>query len=173
MDQSSDRGWQCLERKEFAEAQQHYEKAVQLANELNDNWRRISFSQLLGLALNEQDKLPEAKDALERALRLAESEDDLRVVGHGMLLACRTCSREMDESAAIALLWRALDSALEVNDGQTSEVSLGCLGEIYRNRGWLEQAAECFRQAAELGEDKHNRIAWLGNLGQTLAEMGD
>jgi len=173
MDQVSDRGWQCLERKEFAEAQQHYEKAVQLANELNDNCAESVFLSYLGLALNEQDKLPEAKDALERALRLAESEDDLRVVGHVCYLLAELARGEMDESAAIALLWRALDSALEVNDGQTSEVSLGCLGEIYRNRGWLEQAAECFRQAAELGEDKHNRIAWLGNLGQTLAEMGD
>ncbi len=158
MDQVSDRGWQCLEKKEFAAAQQHYDEAVRLAHELKDGCAESVFLSYLGLALKEQDKIAEAKDALERALKLAETE---------------LARDEQDESAAIALLWRALDSALEVNDGQTGEVALGCLGEIYRNRGWLEQAAECFRQAAELGEDKHNRIAWLGNLGQTLVEMGD
>ena len=36
-------------------------------------------------------------------------------------------------------LWLALEAALATGDEQTSELAFGQLGEIFRNRGWLEQ----------------------------------
>jgi tetratricopeptide (TPR) repeat protein len=173
MNQSSDLGWDALAKDDFQLAEKHYAEAVEMARSLNDRAAEAVLLSYLGLSLKGQDRPDEARDVLESALAIAEADNDLHVIGHVCYLLAEMACDDSDESAAISLLWRALDCALGAKDGDTGEVVLGCLGEIYRNRGWLEQAAECFRQAAEQGVSKTNRIAWLGNLGQTLAEMGD
>lgn len=174
MNNASDRGWEALGRGEHLSAEHDYRLALEIARELGDRTAEAVFLSYLGLALKGQENcVAEARQALDDALQVAEQEGDLRVIGHVCYLLAEMACDEADESSAISLLWRSLDSALEAHDGDTGEVALGRLGEIYRNRGWLEQAAECFRQAAELGTNKGNRVAWLGNLGQTLAEMGD
>ncbi len=173
MSEASDRGWTALGNSDFVSAGRHYFDALESARQLNDRSAEAVFSSYWGLALKGQGLVEEARIALDRALLLAEEENNLAVIGHVCYLLAELYCDELDESSAISLLWRSLDSALESGDGGTSEVALGKLGEIYRNRGWLEQSSECFRQAAELGTNKKNRIAWLGNLGQTLLEMGD
>lgn len=173
MNQASDKGWEALGKRDYAAAEQNYSQALEAARVLKDRTAEAVFLSYLGLALKERGKLDECKVALVKSLTIAEEDEDTRVIGHVSYLLAEAVSEEGDDNSAISLLWRALDCSLEVGDGDTSEVALGRLGEIYRNRGWLEQAAECFRQAAELGSNKANRIAWLGNLGQTLVEMGD
>ncbi len=173
MNQASDKGWEALGNQDYAAAEQNYSQALEAARELKDRTAEAVFLSYLGLAFKERGKLEECKEALLKSLIIAEEDEDQQVIGHVCYLLAEAACEEGDESAAISLLWRALDCSLEAGDGDTGEVTLGRLGEIYRNRGWLEQAAECFRQAAELGSNPANRIAWLGNLGQTLAEMGD
>lgn len=173
MNQASDRGWEALANSDFAAALENYEKAVAFAMATGQRSAEAVFLSYVGVAQRGLEHPEPARVALEESLQIAEEENNLQVIGHVCYLLAELCCDEGDESSAISLLWRALDCALEVHDGETGEVALGRVGEIYRNRGWLEQAAECFRQAAELGSDTRNRIAWLGNLGQTLAEMGD
>lgn len=173
MNQSSDRGWEALAAQDYGAACQHYRQALDAAVALEDKVAQTVFLGYLGTALKELGEYDQAAGTLSEALKAAEALDDARLIGHVSYLLAELALEESDESSAIALLWRSLDNALEADDADTAEVSLGLLGEIYRNRGWLEQAAECFRQAAELGLNQKNRIAWLGNLGQTLAEMGD
>lgn len=173
MNQASDRGWDALASSDYPAAQEHYEVALELARTLKERSAEAVFLSYLGVAFRGQEKPEEARKALDESLVIAEEDGDLQVIGHVCYLLAEMACDEADDSTAISLLWRSLDSALEVGDGETGEVALGRLGEIYRNRGWLEQAAECFRQASELGSAPKNRIAWLGNLGQTLAEMGD
>ncbi|MBX9689446.1 MAG: CHAT domain-containing protein [Candidatus Obscuribacterales bacterium] len=173
MDRCSDRAWEALGRSDFGSARHDYENALALARKLKDQRAEVVFLSYLAEALKGESKREQAQSLLLEAMQIAELENDARLIGHVSYLMAVMACEDSDESLAISLLWRALDSALEAGDGQTGEVSLGRLGEIYRNRGWLEQAAECFRQAAELGRDQSNRIAWLGNLGQTLLEMGD
>ena len=173
MNQASDRGWEALAEADYAAAQKHYQTALELARKLKQRSAEAVFLSYLGVAYRGLEQPTQARQALDESLKIAEEDNDLQVIGHVCYLLAEMACDEGDESSAISLLWRSLDSALEVGDGETAEVALGRLGEIYRNRGWLEQAAECFRQAAELGSNPKNQIAWLGNLGQTLAEMGD
>ncbi len=173
MNKASDDGWQALADENFDLAREKYGEAIVAAEALGDKIAVAVFKSYLASALKEIGDSDRARELLEDSLAIAEAESDLRVIGHVCYLIAELDEAAGDESSAISSLWKALDSALEVNDAATAEVSLAKLGEIYRNRGWLEQAAECFRQAYELLPDGENSLAWLGNLAQTLAEMGD
>lgn len=173
MSKASDQGWSALENSRFDDAEAMYAEAVEAARALAERIPEAVFLSYLALAVKGNGRRDEARDFLNRSLTIAEEEGDLRVGGHVSYLLAEFAEEEGDESSAISLLWQALDSALEAKDSGTAEVSLGKLGDIYRNRGWLEQAAECFRQAYEMLPEGPNAVAWLGNLGQTLAEMGD
>lgn len=173
MNQASDRGWDALGKEDFQLALDSYSEALEAAISLANKEAEAVFLSYIGVAHRGLSKNEEARKAFDDSLLIAENENIVHVIAHVCYLQAELACDSEDESAAISLLWRSLDSALEAGDGDTAEVALGRLGEIYRNRGWLEQAAECFRQAAELGNDKRNRIAWLGNLGQTLTEIGD
>ena len=173
MNRASDEGWQALADEDFDLAREKYGKAVAAAASLGDKVAESVFKSYLAQAHKESGDLERARQLLDESLAIAEGEQDLRVIGHVCFLLAELDETTGDESSAISSLWRALDSALEANDSATAEVCLAKLGDIYRNRGWLEQAAECFRQAYELLPDGDNSLAWLGNLAQTLAEMGD
>lgn len=173
MNDASDRGWQALEQSDYSTADTQYSQALNAARQLQDMLAAAVFLSYLAVAKRGSGNKDEARVLLEQSLEIAEAESDLRVVAHVSYLLSELDCDDNDENAAIVQLWRALDAALEVRDGGTAEVSFGKLGEIYRNRGWLEQAAECFSQASEIMPDGPNRVAWLGNLGQTLAEMND
>ncbi len=173
MNKASDEGWQALADEDFALAREKYSEAAAVAVSLGDKIAEAVFKSYLASAHKECGEAKRARELLNESLALAENEGDSRVIGHVCYFIAELDEAEGDESAAISALWRALDSSLEANDSATAEVSLAKLGEIYRNRGWLEQAAECFRQAYELLPEGDNSLAWLGNLAQTLAEMGD
>ncbi len=173
MNKASDRGWVALEDSDFLTADSHYSEALEAARSLQDLLAEAVFLSYLAVAKRGAGNPSDARVLLDLSLRIAECQNDLRVLAHVSYLMSELECDAGDESAAIVQLWRALDAALEVRDGGTAEVSFGKLGEIYRNRGWLEQAAECFRQASEIMVDGPNRVSWLGNLGQTLAEMKD
>ena len=173
MNKASDEGWLALESEEFGQAQEKYSVALEAARSLNDRVSEAVYLSYLATAFKGNGNLEQTRELLNQALAIGEELENLRVCAHVSYLQAELAEEEGDESAAIGLLWRALDSALEAGDPGTAEVSLARLGDIYRNRGWLEQSAECFRQAYELVPDSVNAMAWLGNLGQILFEMGD
>lgn len=173
MNSASDRGWQALEQSDFVTADSQYSEALDAARKLEDMLAAAVFLSYLAVAKRGAGLTDQARVLLDESLEIAETHSDLRVVAHVSYLLSELDCDGGDENSAIVQLWRALDAALEIRDGGTAEVSFGKLGEIYRNRGWLEQAAECFSQASEIMPDGPNRVAWLGNLGQTLAEMNN
>lgn len=176
MNKASDQGWVALADSDFNAADNHYAAAVDAARELHDLLAEAVFLSYLAVAKrgNGNDNL--ARELLEQSLHIAECQEDLRIFAHVSYLLAELEADAGDESAAIVSLWRALDAALEAGDMGTGtvEVTFGKLGQIYLNRLQLEEAAECFRQAAEYSEaleGSPNRVAWLGNLGHTYFEL--
>ncbi len=172
MEQAANSGWSALESGRWIEAEECYARAFQAARELDDTLSAALFKSYGGLSRLWQGRLVEARADLEECLRQAAEEDSLQLAAHVLFLLSELESQEGCDERAISHLWKALDASLECNDETTAEVSFGKLGLIYLNYGWLEQASECFRQAMEQRPDGPNQAAWLGNLGQTLAEMG-
>lgn len=173
MNQISDQGWLALGNSDFIQAEKCYAQALELALGLKDVLSESIFTSYLAVAKRALGKPEDARKLLLHALALGEDLNELRVVAHISFLLAELDIADGDEAQAIAGLWKALDAALETDELGTIEAAFGSLGEIYRNRGWLEQSSECFRQALETAPDGDNAVAWLGNLGQTLSEMGD
>lgn len=173
MNKSSDRGWLALCELDFELAEKSYMEAVAEACKLKDLPAEAILSSYLAVVKRATGRGTEARQLLERSLGIAEELQEKRIVAHVLFLLSELDTDNGDEAQAIAGLWKALDIAFEAGDSGTAEASFGKLGEIYRNRGWLEQSSECFHQAFSIAPDSPNAVAWLGNYGQTLAEMGD
>ncbi|MBY0357653.1 MAG: CHAT domain-containing protein [Candidatus Obscuribacterales bacterium] len=173
MNKASDRGWSALSELNFALAQKNYQEALQVARELNDSLAEAVFLSYLAMAQRAAGHKESARKLLDQGFAIAEKLQAKSVEAHILFLLAELDREDGDTVQAIGRLWRALDSALLAQDASTTEAAFGLLAEIYRDRGWLEQAFECFYQAYEANEQADNKAAWLGNLGQTLAELGD
>jgi CHAT domain-containing protein/Tfp pilus assembly protein PilF len=172
MDEASNRGWAALEQSDWSGAEQSYKEAIEHARQAGDRIAEALFTSYLGEAKRGQGEPGEARLHLEDCLKIAQEEDCLQIIAHAYFLLSEVESDAANDQAAIGLLWQALDASLECGDDTTAEVSFGKLGLIYLHLGWLEPASECFRQAMEQRPDGPNLASWMGNLGQTLAEMG-
>jgi tetratricopeptide (TPR) repeat protein len=62
-----------------------------------------------------------------------------------------------------------------LKDPQLEAWSVGNLGTAYRNKGQVQKALSCYRQALKLERELKNRRgegSWLGNIGNCYADMG-
>lgn len=173
MERASDEGWSALERGDWDAAAKAYDDAIKAARGTGDKLAEALFRSYRGEARRGQGRADEARIDIEHSLAVAQSEDNAQIIAHSQFLLSELDTDAGDVSKAIDRLVKCLDAALVCNDGMTAEVAFGKLGLLYLDLGWLEPASECFRQALELtDEDAPNRASWLGNLGQSLAEMG-
>jgi CHAT domain-containing protein/Tfp pilus assembly protein PilF len=172
MEKSSNQGWAALESGNWKKAEQAYGKAMKCAREAGDGLAEALFRSYRGQARWALGRAVEARQDVEHALAVAASERSPQLVAHSQLLLAEFDAEDGDDSKAIDRLLTALDAALACDDGAIAELAFGRLGLIYAQQGWLEAACDCFTQALGQRPDGPNRAAWLGNLGQTLAEMG-
>jgi CHAT domain-containing protein/Tfp pilus assembly protein PilF len=172
MEQASNKGWHYLGEGKCKQAERYYVKAVEAAREKGDKAAEALFLSYVAESKRGQGRATDARADLETCLEIAGAANCLPVVAHAHFMLSELDSDAADDAAAIAQLWRCLDTALECGEANTAEYAFGKLGRIYFQRGWMEPASECFRQALEHQPNSPNCAAWLGNLGQTLAEMG-
>ncbi len=172
MDRASQRGWRALQEADFARAEAEYLKAVEAARELSDAAAEAAFLSYAALAIQNQGRLIEAREHLEKCLETARANELLKLEAHARFLLGEQDRQNGDTDAAIQHFLGALEAAYNCDDSIGIEMSFGELGLLYLEKGWAEQASECFRQALETGQDSPNRAAWLGSLGQALAELG-
>jgi CHAT domain-containing protein/Tfp pilus assembly protein PilF len=165
-------GWQAIQKADFAAAESAYVKAVKAARDLGDLKAVAVFLNYLGLARRSLANLEQARADLESCIELAASEGLARVEAHARLLLGEQLRESGDADSAIGHLMRALEISLDAGDEIGAEMAFGNLGLIYLERAWYEPALECFRQALQAGAASPNRAAWLGSLGQALAELG-
>lgn len=172
MQRSGEAGWQAIQESNFQAAEKAYQRAVRLARQLGDRQAEAIFLSYLGLSRQGLGRGKQARVDLEACL-IAASQTGLTRVEVQARLILGTQSREMgDLDTAIGHFMRALEGSADGADAIAAEMAFGNLGLIYLERGWNEQASECFRQALESGGSSPNRAAWLGSLGQALAELG-
>lgn len=172
MDKASMQGWSALETGSWKKAESSYDMAMKCARSLDDGLAEALFRSYRGQARRGMGRTDEARQDLEHAFAIALSERSPQLVAHTQFLLSELDTDAGDESKAIDRLLAALDASLACGDANTAELAFGKLGLIYFELGWLEAASECFRQALEQQAESPNASAWLGNLGQTLAEMG-
>jgi CHAT domain-containing protein/tetratricopeptide (TPR) repeat protein len=172
MQQASEAGWAALEARRWETAEAAYFLAVSNARELEDVLAEALFLSYLAMAKRELGHIEEARHDLDLSITLAQEFAALPIEAHARYLLAELELDEGKDEAAVDQLLRSLGSALECGELSTAEVASGKLGLIYLNYGWMEPAGECFRQALEIIPESPNRFAWLGNLGNTLTELG-
>src|SRR6266478_2280307 len=68
MNRASGKGWRAIEEGDYARAEGEYLKALDCARQLGDVSAEAVFLSYLGLALQQQGRLEEARENLERCL---------------------------------------------------------------------------------------------------------
>jgi len=172
MEKSSNEGWSALAAGNLEDAERGYEAAIKHAREGHETLAEALFRSYRGLVRRGMGRLVEARQDMEHALAIANAEDSLQLIGHVQFLLAELDFDAGDDSKGIDRLLIGLDAALECNDADTAELAFARLGLVYLDYGALEPAHECFTQALAQRPEGPNRASLLGNIGQTLAEMG-
>ena len=172
MQRSGEAGWQAIQAGEFAAAEAAYRTAAETARQLGNRQAEAVFLSYLGLARLKLGFGQQARADLENCVEIAARHGLAKVEAHARLLLGEQDRESGEVDAAIHQFMRALEASIDTGDEVGTEMAFGNLGLLYLERGWYEQSSQCFRQALEAGESSPNRAAWLGSLGQTLAELG-
>lgn len=168
-----EKGWKAIQAGDFQSGAASYARAVEKARRAGDITAEAVYSSYLGLCRLNLGQAEEAAIDLERSIALAADAGLVHVEYQARILLGGKERAGGASEKATGHFMRALEIALDVGDSVGIEMAFGNLGLIYLERGWAEQASECFRQALEAGAESPNRAAWLGSLGQALSELGE
>lgn len=172
MERAGAQGWKALQASDFEKAEREYLKALEISRQLTDPLAEAVFLSYLAVARGNQGRKDEAKGDLESCLKIAVDHNLDKVKAHASLLLGEH-DREFGQwESATQHFLRALDASLTSQDEVGVEMAFGNLGLLYLEKGWAEQASECFRQALDRVPESPSRAAWLGSLGQCMAELG-
>jgi tetratricopeptide (TPR) repeat protein len=152
------------------EAQVTYQQALAIRQELGDRQGEATILGNLGLLAAERGQLVEARNALDRAVEIADPTAAVlnnlggvaEAQGHG--------------AEARAFFERALRTARAVSDRASEATALDNLGNITRTLGELSQAASYLEQALairRLLDDGHGQATTLHNLGVLAEALGE
>jgi len=165
-------GWSHLEAGEFEQACQAYEKAIDLARQLEQTTNLAVYLSYLGLTKIAQ-KEPEAADThLRESIEIARASGAAPIELHARLLLGELLGDCGRLEQAIELFHTACDISSEISDPASSELALANLGRLFLNLGWPEQAVACFLEALHQQEETQDKASLLGSLGLCMAELG-
>ncbi len=172
LERLSAEGWAALKKSDFHTAESKYLKAIEQAQQLKNRHFECVGLSFLSIARQNLGKTDLAKENLEQCLKIARSEAIPPVEAHSLFLLSKYYRQLGDSDSALSHLLQALEISVSADDKSGMETGFGNIGLIYLERGWAEQAAECFRQALKSTRDYSTRSAWEGSLGQAMAELG-
>jgi CHAT domain-containing protein/tetratricopeptide (TPR) repeat protein len=172
IENAGERGWKAMQAAQPSQAELAYIEALEAARLLNDAGAEAVFLSYLAIARQHLGKRQEATEDLEACLEIAIANGFDKIKAHASLLLGEQEREAGASETAIQHFLRALEASLACQDDVGAEMAFGNLGLVYLEKGWAEQASECFRQALELSDNSPNQAAWHGSLGQCLAELG-
>jgi CHAT domain-containing protein/Tfp pilus assembly protein PilF len=168
MRQTATQAMAALESGKWRKAQLAFGKAIRYAHKAGDLLAEALFRSCRGQALFALKCPDQAREEIEHALTIAQSESLKALVADCHYLLAQLDFEAMDDSKAIDRLF----AAIACEDDQVSAQAFGLLGEIYLHNGWFEAACDSFRRALSQDQEGLQRARWLGSIGLTLAEMG-
>lgn len=172
MQSAGQKAWQSMQNGQFDAAEKLYSEAIDYARRVHDRAAHAIFLSYLAIARQQSGRGEQSQADLKECLQIANELDLPQIKAHASLLLGEYERARGDSEAAVKHFLSALEASLNCHDDVSIEMSFGNLGLVYLEKGWAEQASECFRQALERAGDSPNKAAWLGSLGQCLAELG-
>lgn len=172
MQKHGEDAWQYFQDENFQKAIESYDLAIALARKIEETSHLAVFLTYKALAAFECEGKNEALQSVLEAIELAKSFENKAIEVNATLVLAEIYRDSGNSPRAIDTFLNAYDLAVFVGDPESQELSLTNLGRLYLDRGWAEQASQCYRQALESLEDLSNKAAILGSLGLCMAELG-
>ncbi|MCY1139017.1 tetratricopeptide repeat protein [Actinoplanes sp. Pm04-4] len=128
---------------EYSEAIAMAHRHLAMATEAGDLPAMCAALNHLGLCLLNTGRPEEALDHLSRAFSTAEQAGDRHWMLHGANNLGWAFHRNANQAQAIASFRRALDVARDIGARPTAGITVGNMGEIYREEGDFARARTC------------------------------
>ena len=168
----AERAWQSLQAGDFENAASKYQDAVQLARDIKDSRAESVCMTYLGMTRQYQKDWSQASLDLACAAEMASSNALHSIETQARLLLAEQNRDSGNLEIAIEQFEKGAKSAIASGDAEAIELAAGNLGNLYLERGWLEQALEWLAKALRVASSNESSIAWLGSLGLANAELG-
>lgn len=159
----------------YKRARPYYQQALELARTAGDEALETTALGNLALVASELDG-PEAGLELHRqALELAELRGDTAMAGYQLGNICSRLIQADRPVEADATCTEAVSRLEQLGHARVLAGTRMSLGELRMSQGRLDEAADHFRQALELIQDKVPTVeqAVLENLAELQAQRGD
>lgn len=176
MESHGNKAWEALQAQDFGVAEAEYGKAIELSRQAGESANTAVYLSYLAVAKLESadlDKLWEAEAHINECIEIAVREGFVEIEAHGRLVLAETLRDAGKADRAIEKFLDALELASHINDHAGVELALGNLGRLYLERGWAEQASNCFMSALDVREETRDKPSLLGSLGLCMTELGN
>ena len=160
----------------WQEGLQKAQKALQLANKINDEALKVKCMIQVGDVHREIGSLEIGKRILREALMYAEHLEYLPGIRNALSCLGEIHYLQGAYDRAIGCHQKSLAISNEINDKPAVRLSLCSIGNAYQKKGNYKQSIECYEQAiaikdiSVLSEDINMAI---GNLGNIYYDLGD
>ncbi|MDR3615698.1 MAG: CHAT domain-containing tetratricopeptide repeat protein [Candidatus Obscuribacterales bacterium] len=168
----ADRAWHSLQDGNFDDAAVQYQDAVQLARDIKDCRAESVCMTYLGMTRQYQKNWSQAALDLACAAEMAAANSLHSIETQARLLLAEQNRDSGNLDIAIEQFEKGARSAVASGDEEAIELACGNLGNLYLERGWLEQALEWLTKALAVSSGNESAIAWLGSMGLACAELG-
>jgi predicted ATPase/DNA-binding CsgD family transcriptional regulator/Tfp pilus assembly protein PilF len=164
------------EQGRFAEAMEHYERALAIARSFGDSRQERQITGAMANAAYGQGSFDEATRLHREAIALHEAAGDRAALAKSFnnLGTVSLYLNRLDE--AEAEYGRAREILVELGDRRSALVVLGNIGSVVRARGESERSVEIQREVLagmrEIGDERGIGSA-LSNLANAYVELGD
>ena len=164
-------GFALFQEKKYPEGLAQFNKAIKLAEDINDPLLHAQCLGLKTLACQNAKRLPEAFKAAQEVEQLADAHQDLGMKCDALASQAQILLDSGDEINSLPLFNQSLAIAQEIGDKRREMNVLGALGNYSMAVAPGERAESCFRQARDLAReigDKQSEMGFQGNIGTMM-----
>jgi len=164
----------CRDQGRNAQALAYYERALALEDTLGNRLNQVLLMSSIGSALLAEDRVPEARRTLTKAVEMAAEVQQGEA--YALVFLGEAETRSGGFAAAATHLASALDIVRRVQDRYGEALAIRAFGDLYRASGALERSYSALNQALALWEELESpvqRARTLVRLGVLQADLGD
>ncbi len=155
-------------------SKKHYDLVLGEAKKLGDEKRLAEALQGLGMVYWRMGKYPEAKKALEDALRHAEKTDDHALVGRIYMALANVHDEWGQVEKALEYSAKSREHLIKGHDKKSLATLYNNMGVVYARRELFHKSLEYYQQCVEIAREigYHMMEGWaLFNAAEDLARM--
>jgi tetratricopeptide (TPR) repeat protein len=157
------------------EAQQTFERQIEIAETLNDQFSLAIGLNRLGGLLQKQGKLEEAQQTFERQIEIAETLNNQSQLAIGLIYLRELLNKQGKLEEAQVAFERSIEVNEALNNQSQLATDLKRLGRLLHKQGKFEEAQQACERYIEVAQALNNQsqlATGLKQLGRLLQQQG-